>query len=486
MAYANEATVDVLHGPSRGAPKAQSIKIVPADGRDIVPPDDRRPAERFLPVTRFALIERLTKPELWPAGQAREARRFFRYLDYWRQQHYAARLMQLEKDYEPFSPDTDLLLTREFSAEEKQHMQRRVVDGMESFLRQANYVRIAPEQAQLIMTRDSHYGLDLFVDLDAFEELAIYYRGASTRKDQRRVLRKFLRKQEFDVPIFQRLFLLFKLKPAEMRIKELMEREKLSRQAATKRVRKMRALLPTQVSDDNIYMKLFKNMPRSDLEMVFPNTQVRFRLMDKLKLGVTSGAGLGVGIASAAGKLAVAFSNPVAAAGAVFGLGGIVFRQAMNFTNQRQRYMVVMAQNLYFHAMADNRGVMIKLADRAAEEDVKEEILLYSVLAKETVYHQDLPAVDRAVEQYLKRAFGLELNFDLEDALGRLIADGLVKAEPDGRLRTLAPRDAARHIDQQWDQFLDQLADEEHLEGHEMDDAAGLDALAARPTAVAV
>ena len=70
------------------------------------------------------------------------------------------------------------------------------------------------------------------------------------------------------------------------------------------------------------------------------------------------------------------------------GLGGIAFRQTVNFMNQKQRYMVVMAQNLYFHAMADNRGVMIKLADRAAEEDIKEEMLLYTVLAKENARRQ--------------------------------------------------------------------------------------------------
>ena len=53
-------------------------------------------------------------------------------------------------------------------------------------------------------------------------------------------------------------------------------------------------------------------------------------------------------------RQALLATNPIAAAGALVGLGGIAFRQAINFMNQKQRYMVVMAQNLYFHAMADN------------------------------------------------------------------------------------------------------------------------------------
>ena len=141
----------------------------------------------------------------------------------------------------------------------------------------------------------------------------------------------------------------------------------------------------------------------------------------------------------------------------------------MKFLNQKQRYMVVMAQNLYFHSMADNRGVLIKLADRAAEEDVKEEMLLYSVLAKERANHADLPAIDAAIEQYLSASFGVSVDFDLEDALGRLIADGLVTEDPDGTLHTLGPKEAALHLDAKWDVFLDHLPDiDPHdREGHE-------------------
>jgi len=146
-----------------------------------------------------------------------------------------------------------------------------------------------------------------------------------------------------------------------------------------------------------------------------------------------------------------------------------VFRQAMNFVNTKQRYMVIMAQNLYFHSMADNRGVMIKLIDRAAEEDVKEEMLLYSVLAKEKANRRDLKAIDIAIEQYLKSAFGLDIDFDLDDALSRLLADGLVAEDANGDLHTLPPYEASLHIDAQWDVLLDNLPDFDPHEGTEME-----------------
>ena len=61
-------------------------------------------AWKRVPVTRFALIDRLAASGLWPAGTAADVRRFFRYLDYWRQQTYNAALLELEQSYRTVQP----------------------------------------------------------------------------------------------------------------------------------------------------------------------------------------------------------------------------------------------------------------------------------------------------------------------------------------------------------------------------------------------
>ncbi len=455
----------VAHPGEKPAPAAvePSTDII----GDMFRGEDKR--EKFIPVTRQALMERLARQQYWPGNEAQHVRRFFRYLDYWRKQTYSARLLDLEQTYEPFSPDSDLLITRKFNAKEKDGMQTRLVAQCEQLLVQANYTKIDPANVELIMTKDSHYGLDLQVDFTAFDELAIYFRGATMRKEHRRNIKKlYLWKEEFDVPIFQRICILFKMKPEERQIRDLMAKQKCTEEQATKVVKRLRNSLPPQVKPDYVYLKLFKNMPRSDVEMVFPNTKVKFRLFDKMKLGATAGSGLGMGIFGTAGKIAVA-TNPIALAGAVAGLGGIAIRQGINFMNQKTKYMVTMAQNLYFHAMADNRGVMTLLADRASEEDVKEEILLYSVLAKQTVNRNSLAEVDKSIEQYLLNTFGLNLNFDVEDALQRLMQDGIVTELADGTLKTLPPAAAAVHIDVLWDKYLDELPDMTTTEGVEFE-----------------
>ncbi len=436
-----------------------------AEAAEIFSGQDRR--EKFIPVTPQALIDRLADPSAWPADKVAQVRRFFMYLTNWRQQSYGARLLELGRAYEPFSPDSDLLVTRKYTDAERKVLERQLVDGVSSLMRQANYTRIDPSQIDIILTKDSHYGLDLHVDLGAFDELEIYYRGAVMRQGSRRMARKFyLREEQFDLPVFQRLAILFKLKPEARRVAEIVAKEGIDPIVARRRVRKMRGPIAEHINSEFIYIKLFKNIPRADLEMVFPNTRIRFRLFDKIKLGVTASGGLGVGVASTVSKIAVA-SNPIALAGALAGLGGIALRQVFAFFNQRNKYMVTMAQNLYSHALADNRGVMTLLAERAAEEDIKEEILLYSLLAKERVHISELRDADRAIERYLSSTFGLDLNFDVEDALDRLVADGLVREMPDGTLAALGPVEAATRIDQLWDGYLDRLADISSTEGVE-------------------
>ena len=111
--------IDLLFG-SRKKQQAASSAVAPPGAQDATAAAAETRRERFIPVTRFALFERLSQPLAWSSPvQAGEARRFFRYLDYWRQQQYNAELMEIEQLYEPFSPDSDLLMTRQFTADEK-------------------------------------------------------------------------------------------------------------------------------------------------------------------------------------------------------------------------------------------------------------------------------------------------------------------------------------------------------------------------------
>ena len=110
--------------------------------------------EKFLPVTRAALVDRLTAASAWPNGDVAQVRRFLRYLDYWRRHSYTMRLLDLEQSYEPFSPDSDLLTTRKFSADERTTLRKRLVGQISEFLEQANFTRVDPSEVHVILTKD--------------------------------------------------------------------------------------------------------------------------------------------------------------------------------------------------------------------------------------------------------------------------------------------------------------------------------------------
>lgn len=419
--------------------------------------------ERFIPVSRFEIIDRMTRPGMWPEDEIEDAKRFFRYLAAWRHIVYKERLDRLEEAYHPFNPEADVVRGHTYSEREKQQLKADFLHLTTELLIQANYTRVEPHQlVELIGSKDQD-SLRLEVELDEYEECHVYRRGAATmRVTRKRADRLYLRSRTVEVPIYQRVFVLLKLKPESQRIREIMNELDVNERKARRILKRKRKTLPPGVSSDHIYIKMFRDIPRADIEMLFPNTRIQFRPIDKIKIAVTGGGGTVAGVAGTVSKLLVA-SNPISLGIAVFGLGGLFARQVSTVIGQRNRYMMTLARNLYFHSMADNRGVITLLANRAEEEDVKEEVLLYTVLAKERVHESELPDVQAAVEQYLESEFKVAIAFDAKEALNRLIADKVVVRTPDGYLEALSPYEGRQHLDELWDGYLNPHGEDRQL-----------------------
>ena len=420
------------------------------------------PNERFIPVSKYELIERLTRPEVWPGTEPKRVRALFTFLSHWRHLSYAERQHEILRHYLPFSPDSDTVLTQSLSKAESTEHQKKFIELVRELLERANYDEIPQDQIAEVIAEKNPIGLELAVDLSEFEELHIFYRGMSqTTMTPTRLERIVFRKPSVTLEIYQRLFILLKLKPIETRIREIMMQEQIDAKRAEKIVKRLRKSMPKSVTGDFIYLKLFKFIPRADLEMLLPNTHIKIKRLDKIRLGVTAGGGTTAGIVTTVAKFSTTsalLANPLTSGMALAGLAGIVFRQVANVFHTRTQYMAHMAQNLYFHSLANNHGVLALLAERGEEEDIKEEVLLYTLLAKTPVTRAELPDAKRAIEQYLKDEFKVTLNFDLYDGLERLERDGLVTESANGTLIAKSPAAAADHIDNLWDGYLDQLA----------------------------
>ena len=323
--------------------------------------------ERFIPVSRYGLRAKLLAMLAASGGDRKTWQRALDCLAAWRHQEHRKRLLDLIEDYQPFSPDSDTANLIELDAKGRDTARREFIASMEMLLARANFVRLSRDDVQRLLIEQSPYGLNLKVDLSEFDEALLYYRGTGvTVREERNPWRLYLAKDRLEIPIFERLFLLLKLKPDDARIAEIMATSGADRARAARSLHRARAHLPLGVSSDHIYVKMFKRIPQIDIEMLFPNTKIAFRPFDKLKLAVTAGGGTAAGVAGTATKL-LAATNPFTLALALAGLSAVIFRQVMGFFNTRNRYMMLLAQNLYFCSLANNRGALTLIADGAEE-----------------------------------------------------------------------------------------------------------------------
>jgi hypothetical protein len=219
-------------------------------------------------------------------------------------------------------------------------------------------------------------------------------------------------------------------------------------------------------------VKLFQNVPRDDLEMVFPNVQVRMRPIDKVLIGIPAAvSGIVVIVTKLFASiwlvlLLLAFwlglrqqevtLNQAALVSAFAGLaafGAYLVRQVTKFKNRKILFMKALSENLYFRNLDNDVGVFHHLLDMAEESEVTEAVLAYHLLrtAAGPLTAADL---DRRIESWFVRQWNQPLDFEVEDGVRKLRELSLATEGADGRL-TAVPLDKARtQLNEVWDALV--------------------------------
>ncbi len=198
--------------------------------------------------------------------------------------------------------------------------------------------------------------------------------------------------------------------------------------------------------DPTIHLKMFRNIPLADSEMIFPETIIRMGSFDRAMLVVSSGAAV-----FALGRLL--------AKGAVFGgaalalliSGGmLVARTIGRYLNVRRKYQARMTRNLYEKNLDNSVGVLQYLVDSLEEQEYKEVTLVYFVMWLEARAMSEAD-IDAAVERFVHAELGgVEIDFEIDDALRKVVELGIVVARGD-QLRALDLEGALRVLDERWD-----------------------------------
>jgi len=451
------------HTLDAGVAGAAVASAAAVRGATVTAPAAAEPAlykqlDRFIPVSRSALLRALSAPEMWPGFDPAEVKSCFSLMSQWRHLSYADREEELIESYLPFNPDRDIADTALAAGDTDAAHKAAFLDAVRAMLERANYDEIPRANLQAMIDEFNPYGLGLDVNLGEFEDILVFVRGESTQEVLPDFYNRLKGRKPITITVFDRVFLLLTLKPLEARVKEVMIADGADEAKARKTVTKQRKMMPEDVDDAHIFVKLFKDVPRPDLEIMFPNTRVLLRQADKITIGASGGGSVGMAVVGLITKAVAAALSPIGAVLAVLGLAGAASQQVAQVVHRRAKYMLKLTRNLYFQNISNNQGALALLTERAEEEDIKEELLLYTLLAKMSIHRSELGEAQAAIEEFLADHFKVDVAFDTEDALGRLMATGLVVEHSDGVLAAMSPATASQHISGLWRGYVDKLS----------------------------
>ncbi len=380
--------------------------------------------ERFIPISYDELLDSLLIH--LDSKQQDQYHIFHKALHRYYYDKFYSDLLKIERSYKPFNPDSDIVSNVTISEDEYNIKEKELYKQISPILNNANYEVLTKEMLEEAMNKTSPYGVEVSVDFDDFEEIQLYFRGESIQIDKVPDPKKFyLSKKSISEPVYRRLFLLIKPKLLEVRAKEIAHGDEKDLDKVKRKLARQKPLLVVDERDRSIYIKLFKNIPHMDLEMLFPNTKVKMTLFDKAKLSIVGGGGTIGGGTTLAAKLGAATIEPISALMAIGAFGGILWRQIKEVFSRKTHYMAKLSQKLYFHNLDNNEGALNYILGMAKDEESKEALLVYIFLS----HHRggmDLKELDESIERYVKEVYGINMNFEVDDGIAKLRDIGLI------------------------------------------------------------
>lgn len=312
-------------------------------------------------------------------------------------------------------------------------------------LERANYSRVNQETLDKALKDSDLIGLNLAIDFKAFKDYELYVRGHHKTKEK--VSHFVFWKKEIEVEYYDRVMIFLNYQDAHYFKEKKVDLDKLP------------------IDPGCIVLKVFKRVPKNDLETIFPNAVPKMSTTDKLLFWVP---GIGGGISLLSTKVIPALILMYAAyqSGesidllnsktslnqgliALGILAAYLFRQYSSFVNKKIKYSKMLSDSLYFKNLGNNSGAFYSLLNSSEEEVLKETILAYAFLnrSKTPLTAEEL---DHQIESWFATKLNTNLDFDVKEALLKLKNIGL-GIESNGKWEVIPLDKALIRIDEVWD-----------------------------------
>ncbi len=403
------------------------------------------PRDGYIAVRKAELAEALAAAA--PPGDAQAMADVMKLLGALLHHEAHAELEALKALYDPLDPDAPPS-RRDVSVRAFEAFERDLGDA----LTRANFAEIDPDTVQ---TRDATKrltGLSIKPSAAGIRRVRFFARGA--RNETIELKRWFgLKREKIEVQAMSDVVVLVGFKAED-------EAAARADRQALKRMRR-------GVREGAALVKHFRSVAAAELVTLHPGAKPSMRPRDQAMLagpaviaGVPVLLNLWPALTVVFAVLAAYFgaqgvieeSELKRALAAVSGLVAVVafvMRQRLKYEAQTLRYQKQLADTVYFRNLANNSGVLDLLIGAGEEQDAKEAFLAYSILRREgrPLAKAEL---DNFCETFLREKFGLEIDFEIHDALGKLERLGLVTRDGEA-YGAVAPEEALAKLDAAWD-----------------------------------
>ena len=320
-------------------------------------------------------------------------------------------------------PDKDTIEARELSRKEVLDNEYLLLQKVEKMLDKANFFEI-PRMKLLSLLRDINTnGVIIHVDPSQYELLRFWTKGYEVERYSpltrfKGFVSSLLRPRDSEVLMpmtYTRVFLAVRPK-----------------------------------GEKKLHLKVFKEIHTNQLEHLLPKGKIKMSKLDRSFLASSVFLGACIPFMRVLPTLSDLKLQWIW--GGV-GLAGLIASRAwIGYKNKRNYYLASLVSTLYFKIVANNRGVLTLLADRAQDEEFKEAILAYTfLLSPQKDESSKIPIYDSPeslksrIEMWLQKHFQLkDFSFDIEDALNKLDDLGLLVTRRNGTLTVVSMEDALR------------------------------------------
>lgn len=390
--------------------------------------------EKFVPMQASDLVEFLAQHPALSAGDQANFRQLASLVLSLLHHLYRQRHEQLANAYAPLDPDRDTRLSQTPVPTHRDRLTDEVFSRLQDALHRANYRRLSQTDIQQAMRAASKWGIRMRVNFGTLQRLEVYARGSVIGKRERRHWINFFKIELLDVPLYQRLVVVFRT----------FEGHKS----------------PEQFDARKVYLRMFKNVPQQDVDMMLPASGIQMSWFDHSRIVLPSMYALGMTLWRVLRNVLlltlVGLFKTVALFFVVLFAIGFGIKSLFTYSvNTRRRYLLNMAQSLYYQSLDNNAGVMFRLLEDGEQQEACETVLAYFVAAV-VLAGQDgrtLTEIQTHCEAILLEATGVSVAFDIDSASRDLVHLGILKMNQDFWI-ALPLQDAVKQLDATWDNWF--------------------------------